>query len=208
MSSHFLLARAVYRKRGKVRWAKLSRFWRGPRKFFCDCFTWAGLYTSGQWTVKIFPRNTSQLLKYCRKYKDVHSTLSNNTIKCNFVIIFMYVYCNYYKHNYKCLCFDVNNSHWSKCNWLDFRKLITQVIWCISKRVCMRMHFQNVSWIFSNTVYIPGLQLWIPCSIINYLGMLIASAGHVAVLHPTNYKCMVWNGFPKSSQFYFSWHLY
>jgi len=26
------------------------------------------------------------------------------------------------------------------------------------------------------------------------------SAGHVAVLNPTNYKCVTWNGFPKSSR--------
>ena len=35
-----------YRKWGKIRWAKLSRFsrfWRGPRKFFREYFTWAPL---------------------------------------------------------------------------------------------------------------------------------------------------------------------
>ena len=34
--------------------------------------------------------------------------------------------------------------------------------------------------------------------------MPIASAGHVAVLNPTNYKCVVWNGFPKSSHNFIS----
>jgi len=33
------MAKRIYRKWGKIRWAKLSRFCRGPRKFFREYFT-------------------------------------------------------------------------------------------------------------------------------------------------------------------------